>query len=159
MSGKTILVENRLKKYVDSEMDFNFETTETSEAEAFKTNEINSLTYQDLRETVNVICDLFFKTFFVGYGILKFFAISAGLLGIFHHDNIFLLLISSLLAFLPIIGTLLGIWGSCTSWGWGIWNAIFIFTIPYFIVNCPIFMIIFFEAYKDIKRWQVEKQV
>jgi hypothetical protein len=160
MSGKTILIENRLKKYVDSEMDFAFETSEADEKtdiEKFKIEELNSFTYQDLRETVNILCDLTFKTFFICYGILQFFAILSGLLRIFHHDGICILLISSILAFLPIIGSILGVWGACTSWGWNVWASIFVFAIPYIIVNGPLLMITFFETYKDLKRWQSEK--
>lgn len=162
MSEKTILVENRFSKYADDKADFDFETTENTgkiEAETITFNDINRFTYKDLRETVNIICDLFFKIFFLGYGILKFFAISSVLLKFFHHDNIFILLFSSLFAFLPIIGSIFGICGACTSWGWNVKSSILIFTIPYFIVNGPIFMIILFETYKDIKRWRSEKQV
>lgn len=160
MDGKTTLVDNRLKKYVDSEEDFDFEAaiaTKQIEPEEFHLPDLNSFTYQDLRETVNILCDWAFKVFFIGYGILQFFAISSGLLKIFHHDGIFTLLISSILAFFPFVGSVLGIWGACISWGWNLWNAIFIFTLPYFIIHGPMFMIILYESYKDIKRWQMEK--
>lgn len=159
MDGKTILVDNRLKRYVDSEEDFDFEAAigaEQIETEEFHLPDLNSLTYQDLKETVTILCDLAFKVFFVGYGILQFFAISSGLLKIFHHDGIFTLLISSILAFLPVVGSILGVWGACTSWGWNIWNAIIIFALPYVIIHGPMFMIILCESYKDIKRWQEE---
>lgn len=161
MDGKTILADNRSKMYVDSETesDFDFQTTSTSETietDEFSTESLNNFTYQDLRETINVLCDLAFKICFISYGILQFFAISSGLLKFLHSDNIFVLLISSVLAFLPVIGSLLGAWGACVSWGWGVWNSIVIFFVPYVIINGPIFMIILFEYYKDIKRWQKE---
>lgn len=166
MDGKTILVDNRLKKYVDSEeeSDFSFDispTTETIEAEKIEPGEfylpdLSNFTYQDFRDTVNILCDLAFKTFFIGYGILQFFAISSGLLRFLHYDNFFVLLISSMFAFLPIIGSILGAWGACTSWGWNIWNSICIFAVPYVIIHGPLLMITLFESYKDIKRWQRE---
>jgi hypothetical protein len=162
MDEKTILVDNRMKKYVDSEMDFDFETaltTEKIEAKELKIIDFNSLTYQDFKETVNILCDLTFKIFFIGYGILQFFAISSGLLRIFHHDSIFILLISTLFAFLPVMGSILGVWGACTSWGWNIWSSILIFSLPYFVVNGPLLMITFFETYKDMRRWQAQKHV
>lgn len=161
MDGKTILVDNKLKRYIDSEeeSDFSFKTASTNEkieTEEFYLHDLNNFTYQNFREMVNVMCDLAFKFFFISYGILQFFAISSGLLSFLHYDNFFVLLISSLLAFLPIIGSILGAWGACTSWGWSLWNSIFIFTLPYIIIHGPIFMITLFESYKDIKRWQTE---
>lgn len=163
MDGKTVIVDNHLKRYVDSEMDFDFGLENAQIKEAFEAKEIEiedlHFTYQDLREVVNILCDLAFKAFFIGYGILQFFAISSGLLKIFHHDGILILLISSVLAFIPFVGSILGAFGACASWGWSAWHALFVFTIPYVIIHGPMFMIIFFETYKDIRRWQAEKQI
>lgn len=164
MDEKTIIVDNHLKQYTDGnfDSDFNFESTQTSETievEKIKIEDFDNFTYQDLREVVNILCDLAFKVFFIGYGILQFFAISSGLLRIFHHDGILVLLISSVLAFLPVVGSILGAVGAYASWGWSIWNTLLVFSMPYLIIHGPMFMIIFFETYKDIRRWQAEKRI
>lgn len=145
MNEKQAFVDGLSEKCTDNKMDFAFEIREADTKRFF---------YQDLKEIVNIFCNFSFKVFYVCYGILQFFAIWDGLLNISHHNSIIMLLISLGLAFVPGLGTCLGIWGAYTSWEWNLFHAVFIFIIPYLVVCVPLLMVSLFETYNDIKRWR-----
>lgn len=152
MSESRTFVGNITQKCLNTKIIFVSEKSSPKE-------ELSKFSYQDLREIVNVFCDFAFKLSYVGYGVLQFFAILTGLSNVFHHSNVIMFLISLVLGFTPFIGTCFGIWGAHIGWGWDLFHSIFVFVIPYVIVNGPIQMIILFEAYKDIKRWKVEGKI
>lgn len=118
--------------------------------------EVKKYSYEDFKDHMNSICHTAFKIFYVSYGIFQFFAIWAGFVNVFHHDNIIMLLASLVLGFLPFIGTVFGIYGAQIAWGWDIPYSMFIFIAPYFIANGPLLLIGFFDIYKDCKRWEEE---
>lgn len=114
--------------------------------------------YLDFKTNMNTICNLVFKISYVCCSLLQFFATWAGLVKIFHNDNIILQLASFVLGFLPLIGTISGLYGAHIGWGWSLSYSLFVFIAPYLIVNSPMFLIAFFEIYKDVKRWKIKKK-
>ena len=114
--------------------------------------------YQDFKNHMNIICHSSFRILYVFYGVLQFFATWAGLVKIFHHDNIVIQSASLILGFFPFIGTFSGLYGAYIGWDWSLSYSLFVFITPYFIVNGPILLIAFFDIYKDIKRWEMEKK-
>lgn len=119
---------------------------------------IKAYSYQDFKEDLNIFGDCCFKVLFVLYGFLQFFATWELMVKAFHHDNIIILLASIVLGFFPIIGTGFGIYGAYAVWGWDLSYAIFVFIVPYFIVNGPLLLVAFYEYYKDCKRWKAEEE-
>lgn len=117
--------------------------------------EIARYSYQDFKEHVNIFGHISFIIIYFCYGFLQFFATWNVLAKVLHHDNIVISLVSLVLGFVPVIGTVFGIIGAHWGWGWHLSHSILIFfVIPYFIVNGPLLMIGFFDIYKDWKRWQ-----
>lgn len=119
---------------------------------------LKKYSYEDFKTHMNIICHLSFKIFYFCYGVLQFFATWAGLVKIFNHDNIIIILASLILGFFPFIGTLSGLYGAYIAWGWGLAYSLFIFISPYFIVHGPLLLIAFFDIYKDSKRLRIKKQ-
>lgn len=148
MNEKQTFVEELSEECTDNKMDFGFE---------IKDADAKKFSYQNLRDMVNIFCNFSFNIFYVGYGILQFFAIWDGLLNISHHNSIIMLLVSLGLAFTPVVGTCLGIWGASSAWGWSLFYSVSIFIIPYFFVNVPLLIIALFEIYNDTKKWRTEK--
>lgn len=119
---------------------------------------LKNCSYQDFKTNMNIICHLIFRILYVAYGFFQFFATWAGFVKIFHHDNIIILLTSCILGFFPFIGTLSGLYGAHIGWGWSLSYSLFIFIVPYFIANGPMFLIVFYDIYKDSRRWKMEKE-
>jgi len=148
-----IFVENCAEKAVtgDNKIDFVDKKSITGRV-------IKEYSYQDFKENMNIICHAFFRLLYVCYGLLQFFATWAGLVKVFHQDNLIILLTSLVLGFLPFIGTPFGIYGAQIGWGWDLSYSIFIFVAPYFVANGPLLLIAFFDMYKDGNRWKMEEK-
>lgn len=152
MSERALFVENYAEKYIDNSINIALERS-------LSAKDVRKFAYEDLREVVNILCNLSLKILFVFYGFFQFSIIWDYFLKVFRTDNIITSLISLILGFFPFIGTICGIYGSHVCWGWSLFHSAFIFLLPYFIVNGPIQMIIIYEVYKDVKRWKSEKNV
>lgn len=118
----------------------------------------STYSYQDFKENMQAICHLSFRIFYIFYGILQFLATWVGLVKVFHQDNLIIQLVSAALGFLPLIGTFSGLYGAHIGWGWDLSYSLFVFIIPYFIVNGPILLIAMIDIYKDSRRWKLEKE-
>lgn len=116
--------------------------------------------YQDLREIVVTVGYFAFKVIYIFYGIVQFLVTWNALAKVFHQSNVIIWLASLVLGFTPFVGTVFGIFGAHVGWGWSLLHSIMIFfVIPYTIVNGPVFMLVFYDIYKDCKRWQAEKNI
>ena len=126
---------------------------------ANKTDEENQkYTYWDFKEHANIICHTCFRTTYIACGILQFFAIWVGLTRISHHDNMLIMIASFILGFLPFIGALFGIISAHINWSWSFHYCLFVFIIPYFIANAPLFMIALYDFHKDQQHWKSYKK-
>lgn len=114
--------------------------------------------YEYYKENTNTVCYTAFKIIYFGYGFLQFSATWDCLAKTFHHDSVGILLTSIALGFCPFVGTIAGIIGANVAWGWDILYSLFIFLLPYMIVNGPIIFIILLDIYKDCKRWKAEEK-
>lgn len=120
--------------------------------------EISKYSYEDFREHLNILCEIFFRIFYVSYGFVQFLLTLSLFTKVFHDINLFTFLSALVLGYFPVVGTAFGILGSHAIWGWSWSNSVLIFfAIPYFISIGPILMIVLFEAYKDWQRWQSNK--
>lgn len=119
---------------------------------------LKKYSYQDFKAHMNIICHLFFRIFYLCFGVLQFFATWAGLVKVSHYDNIITLLASFVLGFFPFIGPFSGLYGAYIAWGWSLPYSLFVFITPYCIANGPLLLIAFFDIYKDSKRLEKEKK-
>lgn len=120
--------------------------------------EIKKYSYQDFKESANIFCYFIFILTYLFLGFFQFFVIWTSLTKILHHDSIMIAIISFLLGFIPIIGTVFGIFAVHFNWGWSFSHALIILVIPYLISNTPLFMITLYDIYTDWKRWQICKK-
>lgn len=118
---------------------------------------IKKYSYQDFKTHMNIICHFSFIIFYFCYGVLQFFATWAGLVKVFGHDSIIVILASLALGFFPFVGTLSGLYGAHIAWGWSLAYSLLIFISPYFVAHGPLLLIAFFDIYKDSKRLELEK--
>lgn len=118
---------------------------------------LKKYSYQDFKTHMNIICHLSFRIFYFFYGVLQFFATWAGLVKVFNHDNLIVILASFVLGFFPFVGTLSGLYGAHIAWGWSLPYSLLVFIAPYFVAHGPLLLIAFFDIYKDSKRLEMEK--
>lgn len=114
--------------------------------------------YENFKWYTNIFCHTCFRVTYVCCGVLQFFAIWENLIKIFHDDNIIIMLISLISGLLPIIGTVCGIHAAHMHWNWSLSYCIFVFIIPYFVANSPLFMITVIDTHKDRQRWKAMKK-
>lgn len=150
MDERALFFEESKQELIDKKVCFNLEKVPKKEI-------VNKFNYKNLREFINIFCNFSLKITYICFGFLQFSVIWSYFLNVFRIDNIFTFLISLVLGFFPFVGTFLGIYGAHICWKWSLSYSTFIFTIPYLIIHGPMFMIILFEAYKDIKCWHSKK--
>ena len=76
--------------------------------------------------------------FYLGYftiGTVQLFACWAGAQVWFDIGPILGFIFGIFLAYIPIIGTLLGIYGAITAWDWSLFNTILLFFGPFVIAG------------------------
>lgn len=151
MNEMALCVDNYAESSVNSKIDF-----------ARKKDKFNigfkNYSYQDFKEDLNIVCNLTFIIAYVCYGVLQFFATWAGLVTVFNHNSIVILLLSLGLGFFPFVGTFSGIGGACVAWDWSLSYSLLIFIAPYFIANGPLLLIAMVDIYKDWLRWKAEEK-
>ena len=77
---------------------------------------------------------IFYLCYFA-IGTVQLFACWAGAQVWFDIGPILAFIIGIFLAYIPIIGTLLGIYGAITAWDWSLFNAILLFFGPFVIAG------------------------
>lgn len=130
-------------------------------------NEKSDLSYQLnakepyvlFKDYVNYFCHACFRIVYVCFGFLQFFAIQSIFVQVLHFNNVITSLISFVLAFIPVLGPILALYGACLSWGWSNSFAVVVFILPYIFVHFPLFMVTFVDIYKDWKRWNAEEKI
>lgn len=115
--------------------------------------------YVLFKDYVNYFCHACFRIVYVCLGVLQFFAIQSTFVQVLHFNNLTTPLISFVLAFVPVLGPILGLYGACLSWGWSTTYAVVVFILPYIFVHSPLFMVTFIDICKDWKRWQEEEKI
>lgn len=149
MNERTLLIENGSKRLIDKRIINRSRVTD----------KVQKYSYQDFRMDINLVCHVLFKTVYICFGFLQSFAIFSGFLKVFHSDNIIIILSSLIFGFLPVFGPFLAIGSANIAWDWSFGHGFLMFVTPYLIVNSPLVMIILFDIYKDIKRWQAEGKI
>lgn len=126
---------------------------------SFMTDKVDKYCWDYFREDVHFFCENAFRLFYFLFGFLQFFAIWDWLVEIYHTSNLFIAAGSFILAFLPFVGTVFGIFATQNIWGWDLPNCLVIFLAPYVIVNGPLLFIAMCEVCKDVKRWRAAGKV
>ena len=65
--------------------------------------------------------------------VLQFIAALDGIMHFFGLHWIFAIFVAGLLALIPAIGPLAGIYGAVQAWGWPVWAAVLLFFWPYLL--------------------------
>jgi hypothetical protein len=68
---------------------------------------------------------------YVGIGFIQLLATIKGIQILFSMPWILAAFLSSIIAYIPVIGTIAGIKGATAAWGWRLWPAIAFFCWPY----------------------------
>lgn len=78
----------------------------------------------------------FLRIAYVVMGIVQFFAIWDGAIVGLGVSSFFGLIIGLVLAGIPLVGSLTGVYGATTAWGWGTLQAVILFFwyIPLFVI-------------------------
>lgn len=158
MTAKAMFIEQGAKVQAENYDEIDFRQS-TEDLFRNAEEEPKKYSWQDLREHINIFCNLSLRIFYICCSVLQFFATMAGFSHIFPSHNIFAAIVSLPLALFPIVGTLFGIWGAYTAWGWYLSHATIVFVTPYFIVLGPMYMISIVEFCRDVNRWQAEKRI
>lgn len=159
MKSKMIFVASEPKEkitIVKDEIDFR---QSTADALLNEDSVPTKYCWQDFKWNLNIFCNVSFRIFFIICGVLQFFALTAGFAKVFPNHNIIFAIVSLALAFLPFVGTILGIWGAHSAWNWSLFEAVIIFSVPYFIVITPMNVVAIVELYKDTSRIRAEKRL
>lgn len=115
--------------------------------------------YVLFKDYVNYFCHACFRLLYVCLGVFQFFAIKNIFAQVFQHDNAIIAVVSFVLAFIPVFGQLFATYGACSCWGWDVLHAGAVFMLPYLLVHSPLFMVAFFDIYKDYRRWKIEERI
>lgn len=146
MTETVISIENSCLKELENEFSLSYKLNDKEPYVLFK-------------DYVNYFSHACFRILYVCLGVLQFFAIKDAFVKILHFDNVITPLISFVLAFIPVLGPILGLGSACLSWGWSNSFAVIVFILPYIFVHSPLFMVTFIDICKDWKRWQEEGKV
>lgn len=149
MDERAIFFQKYSQWYTGNKIDFSAVKNQVIEG-------IKSYSYEDLRWHLNYICHSAFRLTCVCLGFIQFFAIWGALANIFPSHNIITPLISLILAFIPLVGTVLGAIAAYANWDWNLFGSLCFFILPYFIANSPLNMIAVYETCKDMQRWKIE---
>lgn len=146
MTEATICIENPSLKDLENEFGLNYKLNAKEPYVLFK-------------DYVNYFCHACFRILYVCLGVLQFFAIKDAFIQVLHFDNVVTPVISFVLAFVPVLGPILGLWGACLSWGWSTSFAVIVFILPYIFVHSPLFMVTLMDVFKDWRRWKMEEKI
>lgn len=142
MDGRVGFAENKQNWSIYNKVNFVALNARISE-------EFKEYSYRDFKNHVNFVCQGFFLIFYICYGVLQFFATRAGLVKVFHHDNVIIQLASLVLGFFPVVGTFSGLCGAHIGWGWDLSYSSIVFISPYFLPHLPLFILAIFDIYGD----------
>lgn len=98
-----------------------------------------------LKEIVSNILPVIFYLSYLGLGLLQIIATFSGVKDVI-QNTFFALIVTSIVAYIPVVGTVFGILGAHNSWGWNWAHAILLFTFPYIII----FTIMILSAISEI---------
>lgn len=115
--------------------------------------------YVLFKDYVNYFSHACFRFVYVFFGILQFLVIKNIFAQFFHYDNAIISVISFILAVIPVFGPLFAMYGACSCWGWDVLQAVAVFVLPYLLVHSPLFIVTFFDIYKDYRRWKIEGRI
>ena len=67
-------------------------------------------------------------------GLVQIFATVAGIAVTLDIPVVIAWILSSFIGYIPIVGTVMGIYGAIEGWGWALWQALALFLGPWIVI-------------------------
>jgi hypothetical protein len=97
---------------------------------------------------VRLLIQIVIAVLFFALGTFQMFAVMAGLKTLFGFGTLASFLLSGLVSYFPFIGTVLGMYGAVTAWGWSWLEAFSLFFGSLIIISVLLIIVSMFEGFR-----------